>query len=348
MTTPETTTPFTGAALPEVAKVPEDFSNKRGMNHFSERALSTIIQQAILSVPGVVQRSSGLEKITGRSYPRFNIDADEPTDSVSIDSTIAVTWPSPVTAVAETVRDTVRTWVTRLTGITNVSVNVAVGPVVNAPTRVQMNHLLSFGLEPTPVPVRYTETTPVSPTVKPQKGLRPIDRGHLPELMPIDPGREVTLRAIDAGTIPEAWVPDIPAPRFVRPTSLPNAKPVLSVMAPQPVTPATPRVKKPARVVSPRTPQPVQAISPTVKKPRPLIHPSIAETRVRPVKTLAPIQPVPVRTPPPIRVISPRIMSRDVPAAQPRVKQQALKPITISKSRVKEVLNNERGRHNLH
>ncbi|MHA6528462.1 Asp23/Gls24 family envelope stress response protein [Corynebacterium pyruviciproducens] len=226
MTTPETTTPFTGAALPEVAKVPEDFSNKRGMNHFSERALSTIIQQAILSVPGVVQRSSGLEKITGRSYPRFNIDADEPTDSVSIDSTIAVTWPSPVTAVAETVRDTVRTWVTRLTGITNVSVNVAVGPVVNAPTRVQMNHLLSFGLEPTPVPVRYTETTPVSPTVKPQKGLRPIDRGHLPELMPIDPGREVTLRAIDAGTIPEAWVPDIPAPRFVRPTSLPNAKPV--------------------------------------------------------------------------------------------------------------------------
>ncbi|EEI63492.1 Asp23/Gls24 family envelope stress response protein [Corynebacterium glucuronolyticum] len=348
MTTPEKTASQASTSLPEVADVTAGFEDKRGFNHFTERALSTIVQQAILSVPGVVQRSSGLEKITGRSYPRFNIDADDANGSVSIDSTIAVTWPSPVTAVAETVRDTVRTWISRFTGIENVSVNVAVGPVVNVPTRVSMNHLLDFGLEPATIPVRYTETIPVSPTVKPQRELRPIDRGTIPELRPIDRGRQPELRAIDAGTIPEAWSPETPEPRFVRPTSLPNAKPVMSVHTPQPVTPASPRVTRKASVISPKTPRPVQAISPRVKESRPLIHPSTVETRVRSVAALPPIQPVPVRTPAPIRVVSPRIVSRGIPAHRPAARQHELKPISINKNRVKEVLRNERGRHNFH
>lgn len=348
MTTPEKAKALPSADLPKVAEVPTDFANKRGFNHFTERALSTIVQQAILSVPGVVQRSSGLEKITGRSYPRFNIDSDDTNGSVSIDSTIAVTWPSPVTAVAETVRDTVRTWISRFTGIENVTVNVAVGPVVNVPTRVTMNNLLQFGLDPVITPVRYTETNPVSPTVKEQQALRPIDRGHLPELRPIDRGRQPVLRAINAGTIPEPWIPETPEPRFVRPTSQPNAKPVMSIHVPEPVTPASPSVNRTTRVVSPTTPRPVQAISPQVKKPRPLIHPTTVQSRVRSVAALPPIQPVPVRTPPPIRVVSPQIVSRGIPAVRPQVVHHPLKPIAINKNRVKEVLRNERGRHNFH
>ena len=66
MTTPEKTASQASTSLPEVADVTAGFEDKRGFNHFTERALSTIVQQAILSVPGVVQRSSGLEKITGR------------------------------------------------------------------------------------------------------------------------------------------------------------------------------------------------------------------------------------------------------------------------------------------
>ena len=93
----------------------------------SERAVSRIVAGAAASVPG----TTGLTRsLAGRTYPRYDVIVDDAAGTCSVEAFIAVVWPSPVTAVAESVRRTITDWVTDMTGLTVTHVNVVVGPVV--------------------------------------------------------------------------------------------------------------------------------------------------------------------------------------------------------------------------
>ena len=113
---------------------------------------------------------------------------------VLVDATIAVTWPSPITTIAETVRASVRTHLKVLAGISDATVNVAVGPVIAETGRITAEQVRRTHLAPTPrriytvqpplrsipapvpfvtVPVRVPEP-PVVASVRPPVPVTPI------------------------------------------------------------------------------------------------------------------------------------------------------------------------------
>ena len=116
------------------------------------KALEKIVGQAILRVPGTLTRASNLDKITGRAYPRYQVELTktESGTQVLVDATIAVAWPAPITDIAVAVRTSVRTHLQVLAGISEATVNVAVGPVIPEPERVTVEEVHTARLTPTP------------------------------------------------------------------------------------------------------------------------------------------------------------------------------------------------------
>ncbi|MDO5670991.1 MAG: Asp23/Gls24 family envelope stress response protein [Corynebacterium sp.] len=98
--------------------------------HITERAVERIVAAAAASVPGTVELGRGLDRLAGRTYPRYDVIVDDSAGTCSIEAFIAVVWPCPVTAVAVAVRRTVAQWVEDMTGLQVTGVNVIVGPVV--------------------------------------------------------------------------------------------------------------------------------------------------------------------------------------------------------------------------
>lgn len=96
----------------------------------SDRAVSRIVAAAVASVPGTTELGRSLERLAGRTYPRYDVAVDDAAGTCSVEAFIAVVWPSPVTAVAVTVRRVIAVWVHDMTGLTVTHVNVVVGPVV--------------------------------------------------------------------------------------------------------------------------------------------------------------------------------------------------------------------------
>lgn len=107
-----------------------DSTTATGRVRIAERALGRIVAAAAASVPGTTALGRSLGRIAGRTYPRYDVLIDDAAGTASVEAFIAVTWPSPVTGVAEAVRATVIDWVRGLTGLTVTHVNVVVGPVV--------------------------------------------------------------------------------------------------------------------------------------------------------------------------------------------------------------------------
>ncbi len=127
----------------------------------TEKAVSRIVAVAAASVPGTTELGRSLERLAGRSYPRYDVLVDDAAGTCSVEAFIAVVWPSPVTAVAEAVRTTIAHTVQDMTGLTVTRVNVVVGPVVPGrrvtpahvaahPTRPSLRHVTT----PTPLPLR--------------------------------------------------------------------------------------------------------------------------------------------------------------------------------------------------
>lgn len=96
----------------------------------SDRAVSRIVSAAAASVPGTIGLGRSLERPAGRTYPRYDVIVDDVVGTCSIEAHIAVTWPSPVTDVAEAVRDSIIAWIEDATGLKATHVNVVVGPIV--------------------------------------------------------------------------------------------------------------------------------------------------------------------------------------------------------------------------
>lgn len=108
----------------------------RGRIFITERAVSRIVAAAAQSVPGTTQVGKTLDRIAARSFPRYDVLVDAERGVVSIEAFIAVTWPAPVTRVAEEVRATITDWVTGMTGLRVTHCNILVGTVVKGEHRV--------------------------------------------------------------------------------------------------------------------------------------------------------------------------------------------------------------------
>lgn len=119
----------------------------------SERAVTKIVAAAAASVPGTRSFSTGMGRLTGRRYPRFDVQLDHDADTATIEAFIAVTWPAPLVDVAEKVRETIIEHVRVLCGIEVLACNVVVGPVFPAKQRVTASELNFPPLTPTPVAV---------------------------------------------------------------------------------------------------------------------------------------------------------------------------------------------------
>ncbi|MBV7292744.1 Asp23/Gls24 family envelope stress response protein [Corynebacterium sp. TAE3-ERU16] len=149
-----------GDTVPEHLRAPvepEDHNPSRGRVKISEKTVTKIVRRAAASVPGTTDQAGGLD-VLGRNYPRFDVELDSNSDAVAIDAYIAVSWPSPVTRVAETVRTTIFDWVRDMTDIPVVRVNVTVGPIVPGADRVTEAELSAFDTTPTLRPVVVTAT----------------------------------------------------------------------------------------------------------------------------------------------------------------------------------------------
>lgn len=107
----------------------------------AERAVTKVVAAATASVPGTIGFSTSVGRLTGRGFPRFDVQLDFDADTATVEAFIAVTWPSPVTTIATTVRDQIIADVRTFCGIEVLACNVVVGSVLTAKTRVTADEL---------------------------------------------------------------------------------------------------------------------------------------------------------------------------------------------------------------
>ncbi|ARU45505.1 hypothetical protein [Corynebacterium silvaticum] len=133
----------------------------------TDRALTKLAKAAVHSVPGTVR----VPRRAGRSLPRIDVRRDDLHSIPTVEAFVAVTWPSPVTAVAENVAAAISEWFSSYAGIQGVPVNVVV---------TALNHGARLDVAPEPQPPRVTH--PVAPepqslvpiVTAPQRALKPI------------------------------------------------------------------------------------------------------------------------------------------------------------------------------
>jgi uncharacterized alkaline shock family protein YloU len=101
------------AATPDVTDHAPVPPGERGTLDVRTKALEHLVAHAALQVPGCVARPAGLQKL-GRSLPSASVTFR---GSVAIaELHAAATWPCRVQELATTIRDTVRSEATRLSG----------------------------------------------------------------------------------------------------------------------------------------------------------------------------------------------------------------------------------------
>ncbi|AKA95942.1 hypothetical protein [Corynebacterium ulcerans] len=133
----------------------------------TDRALTKLAKAAVNSVSGTVR----VPRRAGRSLPRIDVRRDDPHSPPTVEAFIAVSWPSPVTAVAENVATAIAEWFSVYAGIQDAPVNVVV-TTLNHGTRIEI------APEPQSPPV----THPVAPEAQslipivtaPPRPLKPI------------------------------------------------------------------------------------------------------------------------------------------------------------------------------
>lgn len=239
----------------------------------SEKAVGRIVEQALASVPGCIRHASGLDKVTGRELPRWEIDLDSENRAMSIVAQIAVRWPSPVTEVAATARQALHAWVERYTDIPVIKADVTVAAVVpgdvdnSQPTRVTSEDIAARQHEPTleAVTASPLETQEVTTNRQVTSLLHPKPFGDV-TLTPVHVNRTATELIHPQHTRIEPFK-DVVAHRT----------PVMPVPPVHTRKELTPISVHRTNVQSPVTPEPI----------RPTIYPSVDRTPVVHVDTSA-------------------------------------------------------------
>ncbi|WP_291313232.1 Asp23/Gls24 family envelope stress response protein [Corynebacterium sp. UBA2622] len=260
--------------------------------NLSERAVSRIAEAAALGVPGCVSLDAKLAGIAGRGLPRVEAHIDRLASSVDIDAQIAASYPSPVVAVTDTVREAVISHVETLTGLAVSRVNVTVANVVPAagedgPGRVSAQDVEGHPTFVVPADIRVKPLKVSSPVTRPRRELKsvapaprhPLAHPGVPAPVRVrGDGFEPPVRPLVAVAPPPPVVPaavEVPPPPALRPASAPVAPALKRVVAKRPprvaVVAARPVVRsveapEPTHVAVPRAPRPVP-LSPIVIEP---------------------------------------------------------------------------------
>ncbi|MBN9643939.1 Asp23/Gls24 family envelope stress response protein [Corynebacterium mendelii] len=175
----------------------------------TEKAMNKVISAAVRAVPGTISRSEGIDKLTGRNFPRYEVRLDDDGDAISIDAFIAVGWPAPVAKIAEKTRETIITWVGDMTDVPVVHANVTVGYVEPGHDRVTAAEIDAFDPHPTLTPVTVTQSRPNVPIITGTWDITPHTvTGEVAEnIRSVPVPRPAELRAFSPGSIPEAVSP---------------------------------------------------------------------------------------------------------------------------------------------
>lgn len=104
---------------------------ERGTLDVRVTAIRRIAERVSLDVPGTVRRSSTLGRVRGTDAPHADVRVSDRTARVTL--RVACTWPSPMSAIAEEVRDRVLRETTRLSGVPVTSVDVTAVAVTPDP-----------------------------------------------------------------------------------------------------------------------------------------------------------------------------------------------------------------------
>ncbi|MDT9593502.1 Asp23/Gls24 family envelope stress response protein [Nocardioides zeae] len=103
---------------------PDDEAGNRGSLEVRTRVLRTLVERAVLEVPGTVSHDSGLSKLPGLSSSKAGVEMHG--RSARVSAQVACVWPCEVAALAEEVRRHVRATAARLSGVHISSVDVTV------------------------------------------------------------------------------------------------------------------------------------------------------------------------------------------------------------------------------
>ena len=130
MADPTTTAAATSTAGAVAADGAQRAPEERGTLELKDAVVVHVAEQAALSVDGVVRHSSGLDVVTHRDLPR--VDADRAGDRVRAAVELAVVWPTPLAPAAQAVRESVRSALADLLGLTVDAVDVTINQILPA------------------------------------------------------------------------------------------------------------------------------------------------------------------------------------------------------------------------
>lgn len=331
----------------------------------TERAVQRIATAACHAVPGTVATGGTFEKVAARNLPRIDVRVEQDRKIASIDMQIAVSWPAPVTSVAEKVRGAVASWVSAMTGLRVTRVNVTVNGIENY-GRVTAAQLDGANLTPPirPVTVASTSTRVVSPRVTAPRGEKASTKRDLNPVRVHTRQADVpvTVRSTPEPTIPveihstpeptvdittRRAVPEVtistPEPPELREVRAPSAAEAAPVRTPKPTplrpvdTPAQapalrPKAPRPRPVRSVRAPRPVEPYHPSTPKPINAYSPRVpAAAPLRPVGARRRLFPVTPQAPEPAPLKPIRVRQSARPFTPTRAVPRKLKPVTIVK-----------------
>lgn len=233
----------------------------------SEKTVEKVARVAVLSVPGIRDIDAKLAGLAGRSFPRVDALIDRGTGSVSLQVEIVTTYPAPVGAITDEIRQTVGTHVETLTGLVVSRVNIAVADAeASAPgVRVTREDIAAHPVGVDPTPITVSPSAVHSPVVE-----EPIELADIE----VDDSRYEHIVSVSAPQPPRVEHVPKPAPPRAWPVSAPEPVRPQSVYAPDPAPlrritiqrfaeskPVTIEPGQPVRAVFAPDPQPLRSIT---------------------------------------------------------------------------------------
>lgn len=311
-----------------------DYERQRAHTTIEMRVVEKLARRAVLSVPGVIEHSSGLGQFAGRKFPRIDARMISGDKAVAVEVQIATRWPAPTVAVAQVARETVAEWISHATGVPVASVNVNVGAVVPHPhlspeeSRIGIAELVATPRTPELTRVTATPLTATHPTVTRRHAelVHPAAQETV-ELDPVVAGRPVEPRSVPA---PTSLTVTATSPR------LPERPALVPVEAPRPIQVTHPRDPAPVTVTYPVAPH-SRNNPPVTVRPHTNHSPAVSPPPQYGLRLLAD---VPTPQPPALRTVpTPRgLPTRAVPTPQglpvsihPLVRRTGLTPVTVNR-----------------
>lgn len=280
----------------------------------SDKAVERVAEVAVLSVPGVREIDAKLAGLAGRSFPRVEAQIDRPGGSVILDVEVVSSYPAPIGAITDEIRQTAGSHVETLTGlaVTKVNVNVVDAESTALGERVTRNDLLRHPSGIAPVAIRVTPSKVTSPHVS-----APIELADIE----VDDSQYKRIASVE-----------VPEPQPVRHVSAPAPLRPLPVEAPEPVSVADVAAPEPVRPYSPQRPDPAPLLAIGVNhppQPRPVSAPAPAPLTQITVNQFAPRIPAERPAPEPLRLIEIARPIRPEPVSLPA--QRPLNEIRVAR-----------------